>query len=82
MSHMAMSSTPRNFSRSSPTSTWAISPRVPPVGTKLSPFSRKNLAPAAAAAPQPPSLVQLPPSPRMIFSQPCSTAWTNSWPTP
>ena len=82
MSHMATISTPAKALRSPVRSIPAISPRVPPVGTNASPSSRKNLAPAAAAAPQPPSLVQLPPRPRMIFPQPDRAASTMSWPTP
>ena len=48
---------------------------VPPVGIKAVPAASKKRTPKAAAQPQPPSLVALPPSPTTNRFAPCCTAW-------
>lgn len=60
----------------------AITPKVPPVGTKGFPTRSTNTVPKAAAQPQPPSLVALPPRPSRISVQPLFTAWEMICPTP
>ena len=56
--------------------------KVPPAGIKLFSSLSKNLTPKAAAAPQPPSFVALPPKPIIIFVQPFLRASAISSPTP
>lgn len=82
MSHMAVSSIPWSAWATGETSKAAISPKVPPVGIKAAPSARVNFAPKAAAAPAPPSLVQLPPRPKIALVQPASLAARSSSPTP
>ena len=82
MSHMVTNSTPSRALSRPEKSMEAIWPVVPPVGMKLSPLALKNFTPTAAAAPQPPSLVELPPRPTMILLTPRAAAARISWPTP
>ena len=60
----------------------AILERVSPTGTKLLPNSSKKRTPQAAAMPQPPSLVALPPSPTITLKAPWARASRSSSPTP
>ena len=59
-----------------------ISCRFPPVGVKRAPELLLKTVPRAAAMPQPPSLVQLPPRPTIILRAPRDMASLISIPTP
>ena len=82
MSHITVTSAPASVSRRPFMRIWAIWVSVPPVGTNACPFTSRNSAPSAAAAPQPPSLVALPPSPSTSRFAPRDSAWAINWPTP
>ena len=82
MSHMPVTRALPRSSRAGVTSIEAIWSSVPPVGTNCSPRPLRKRTPSAAAQPQPPSLVALPPSPTTRLLAPRERASAMSWPTP
>ena len=70
MSHMAVKGTLLIKGCACAKEMETISFSVPPTGTNNSPAALRNSTPRAAAAPQPPSLVALPPSPKITCLAP------------
>ena len=82
ISHMTVTRTSFRNSAHADESIRQISFSVEPTGMNSSSLSLKNFTPIAAAAPQAPSFVELPPRPRIICFAPFSTACRISSPTP